>query len=252
VNLVRDTLLIFGQQLRLALRNPAALIVGLVQPVLYLAFFGPLLNNLKGSGFPAGESWRFYVPGLMVQLGLFGAAFVGFSVITDWRSGVIERMRVTPVVRTALLLGRVLRDAVVLVIQAVLLTLAGLAFGFRAPLAGVLITLGFVVLLALSLSSASYAVALVTRNEQALAPMLNTVILPLTLVSGIFLPMSLAPSWLNAVSKATPFRYVIDAMRGADAGQYATATMLEGILIAVGLAAVCMVLATRSFARETA
>jgi ABC-2 type transport system permease protein len=252
VNLVQDTLLIFGQQLRLALRNPAALIVGLVQPILYLAFFGPLLNNLTNSGFPAGESWRFYVPGLMVQLGLFGAAFVGFSVITDWRSGVIERMRVTPVTRTALLLGRVLRDAVVLVTQAVLLILAGIAFGFRAPVAGVFITLGFVVLLALSLSSASYAVALVTRNEQALAPMLNTVILPLMLVSGIFLPMTLAPSWLNAVSRATPFRYVIDAMRGAVAGQYATATMLEGTLVAVGLAAVCMVLASRSFARETA
>jgi ABC-2 type transport system permease protein len=108
-----------------------------------------------------------------------------------------------------------------------------------------------VVLLALSLSSASYAVALVTRNEQALAPLLNTVILPLTLVSGIFLPMALAPSWLNAVSRATPFRYIIDAMRGAVAGHYATATMLEGSLIAVGLAAVCLTLAGRSFARET-
>jgi ABC-2 type transport system permease protein len=63
--------------------------------------------------------------------------------------------------------------------------------------------------------------------------------------------MTLAPSWLDAVSRATPFRYVIDAMRGAVAGQYATATMLEGTLIAVGLAAVCMALARRSFARET-
>jgi ABC-2 type transport system permease protein len=251
MNLVRDTLLIFGQQMRLAVRNPAALIVGLVQPILYLAFFGPLLNKLNGPGFPADNTWRFYVPGLMVQLGLFGAAFVGFAIITDWRTGVIERMRVTPVTRTALLLGRVLRDAVVLVLQAVLLTLAGVGFGFRAPIGGVLIALGFVVLLALSLSSASYAIALVTRNEQALAPLLNTVIVPLMLVSGIFLPMSLAPAWLDGVSRATPFRYVIDAMRGAVAGQYATSTMLEGVLVAVGLAAVCMTLASRSFARET-
>src|SRR3954454_14331628 len=108
---VRDTLLIFRRQLRLTLRNPVWVVIGLIQPFLYLAFFGPLLKNVAGApGFPEGSAWQVFVPGLLVQLGLFGTALVGFGIIAEYRAGVIERMRVTPVSRLALLLGRVLRD----------------------------------------------------------------------------------------------------------------------------------------------
>src|SRR5499427_8085926 len=76
-----DTWLIFRRQIRLSLRNPAWVIIGLVQPILYLAFFGPLLSMVAAgsvAGFPPGNSYSFFVPGLLIQLGLFGAAFVGF------------------------------------------------------------------------------------------------------------------------------------------------------------------------------
>ncbi len=111
----KDTTLIFRRQLTLLARNPVWVFVGLMQPILYLAFFGPLLTRIVSvRGFPSGNAWQVFVPGLLVQLGLFGAAFVGFTIIAEWRNGVIERMRVTPVSRLALLLGRVLRDVVVL------------------------------------------------------------------------------------------------------------------------------------------
>ena len=172
----RDTFLIFRRQLRLSLRNPAWVIIGLIQPILYLLFFGPLLTKIAGGGlpgFPPGNSYSFFVPGLLIQLGLFGASFVGFTIIADWQAGVIERFRVTPVSRTALLAGRVLRDVVTLLVQAVVLVLAGLAFGMRAPVPGVLIGLGFVAVVAVSLSAMSYAVGLLIKNEDALAPLMN-------------------------------------------------------------------------------
>ena len=142
-----DTMLIFRRQLRLSLRNPAWVIIGLIQPILYLAFFGPLLAKIAiggVGGVPPNNPYSFFVPGLLIQLGLFGAAFVGFTIIADWRAGVIERFRVTPVSRMALLAGRVLRDVLTLTVQAIVLVLAGPAFGLRAPLAGVLIGLCFV------------------------------------------------------------------------------------------------------------
>src|SRR5512142_3323767 len=108
-------MIVFRRAMRLSLRNPVWVIIGLFQPLLYLALFGPLLQRLtRLPGFPHGSSWRVLVPGLLVQLGIFGAAFVGFGLIEEMRSGVIERMRVTPASRTALLAGRVLRDVVVL------------------------------------------------------------------------------------------------------------------------------------------
>jgi ABC-2 type transport system permease protein len=192
------------------------------------------------------------VPGLLIQLGLFGAAFVGFSIISDWRAGVIERFRVTPVSRLALLSGRVLRDVVTLLVQAVVLILAGVAFGLRAPLAGVLIGLGFIAVVAVSLSALSYTVGLLLKSEDALAPLVNMIVVPLTLLSGIMLPLTLGPGWLQGIARATPFRYIINAMREAFQGVYATTIMLEGTCVAVGLAAICLWAASRAFVRENA
>jgi ABC-2 type transport system permease protein len=248
-----DTWLIFSRQLRLSLRNPAWVIIGLIQPILYLAFFGPLLSKIAQAGalgVPASNPYSFFVPGLLIQLGLFGAAFVGFTIISDWRAGVIERFRVTPVSRIALLSGRVLRDVVTLTVQAIVLVLAGVAFGLRAPLGGVLISLGFVAIVAVSLSAVSYATGLLLKSEDALAPLLNMIMVPLMLLSGIMLPMTLGPYWLRIASKCTPFGYIINAMRGAFAGHYLTTIMLEGICVAVGLAALCLSLASRAFMKE--
>jgi ABC-2 type transport system permease protein len=248
---LRDTMLIFRRQLQLSLRNPVWVIVGLIQPILYLAFFGPLLRGMAGiPGFPAGNAWQVYVPGLLVQLGLFGSAFVGFAIIAEWRAGIIERMRVTPVSRLALLLGRVLRDVLVLLVQAVVLVVAGVAFGLRAPVLGLVIGLGFVVLLAVSLSSLSYAAGLVTKSEDAFAPMLNMVTVPLLLLSGILLPMSLGPPWLDVVSRANPFRYIVEAMREVFLGNYATAVVVEGVLVALALAVASVAIGTRTFFKE--
>ena len=255
MSFARDTLLIFRRQLKLSLRNPAWVIIGLIQPILYLAFFGPLLSKVAAgavAGFPGGNSYSFFVPGLLIQLGLFGAAFVGFTIIADWRYGVIERLRVTPVSRLAILSGRVLRDVVTLLAQAVVLILAGIAFGMRAPLGGLLVGLLFIGVVAISLSAISSPVGLLTKSEDVLAPAINMVVVPLMLLSGIMLPMTLGPGWLQGIARATPFRYIIDAMRGAFAGHYLTTVMLEGLLVAVGLAAACLWIAGRAFIRENA
>jgi ABC-2 type transport system permease protein len=246
-----DTLLIFRRQMQLSLRNPVWIVIGLIQPVLYLAFFGPLLRGMAGMpGFPTGNAWQVYVPGLLVQLGLFGSAFVGFAIIGEWRLGIVERMRVTPVSRLALLLGRVLRDVLVLLIQAVMLIVAGVAFGLRAPFLGIVIGLAFVVLLSVSLSSLSYAAGLAIKSEDAFAPLLNMITVPLMLLSGILLPMSLAPVWLNALSRANPFRYIVDAMRDVFLGNYATTVVAEGVVVALALAAASVVIGTRTFFKE--
>ena len=112
-----------------------------------------------------------------------------------------------------------LRDVVTLLVQAVVLILAGVAFGLRAPLAGVLIGLGFIAVVAVSLSALSYTVGLLLKSEDALAPLINMIVVPLTLLSGIMLPLTLGPGWLQGIARATPFRYIIDAMRAGLPGR---------------------------------
>src|SRR5579859_162078 len=126
---LRDIWIVFVHHLGIFIRNPAWVVIGLVQPALYLILFAPLLKSLTGvPGFPHGGAYNVFVPGLLVQMGLFGAAGVGFSLIADLRAGVIERMRVTPVSRLALLLGRSLRDILNIVLQCALLVVIALPF----------------------------------------------------------------------------------------------------------------------------
>ena len=179
MSFARDTLLIFRRQLKLSLRNPAWVIIGLTQPVLYLILMGPLLTHLPAQalGTTTGNAYDFFVPGLLIQLGLFGSTFVGFTIIADWRAGIVERFRVTPVSRLAIMAGRVLRDAVTLVVQALVLVLVGLAFGLRAPVGAVLFGFVFIVLVAIGLASVSYAAGLLLKSEDAFAPMVNTIVI---------------------------------------------------------------------------
>ncbi|MBU6530215.1 ABC transporter permease [Streptomyces sp. NPDC057245] len=243
--LLHDTGLIYGRYLRQSLRSRFALLFGVLMPLLYLLFFGPLLTGLPLGG--QGTSWQVLVPGLLLQLGLFGASFAGFSLIVENSQGVVERMRVTPVSRLALLLGRVLRDATVFAFQAVLLVLAALVMGLRAPLPGVLIGFAFVALLTVSLASLSYALAMKVRTPQEFGPTINALTMPSMLLSGLMLPMSLGPAWLDVLSRLMPFRHLVDAMRDAYVGSYATAHMLYGVLVGLALTALAVTVGTRVF-----
>src|SRR5438094_3248508 len=98
MKVLRDTWLVFNRYLGLLLHNPAWIVVDVVQPLLYLLLFAPLLTTIASMpGFPPGGAYNVFVPGLLIQLGLFGSAGVGFSLIGEVRYGVLERLRVTPV-----------------------------------------------------------------------------------------------------------------------------------------------------------
>jgi ABC-2 type transport system permease protein len=245
-----DTGLIFGRYVRQTLRSRISLIFGLLQPMLYLAFFGPLLEDVRLGG--DGDSWQTLVPGLLVQLGLFSAAFAGFGIIMEKQLGVIERMRVTPVSRLALLLGRVLRDAAQLLVQSLILVLCGVAFGLRAPVLGVAIGFLFVATLGISLASLSYAFAMRVNTVQEFAPIINSFSLPAMLLSGILLPMALAPAWLDVISHFVPFRYIVDAVRAGFVGDYGSGDVALGALVTAALAAGALTLGTQLFRRAGA
>jgi len=253
MKLLRDIWLIFGRYFGIFLRNPAWVAIGVVQPALYLLLFAPLLRSVASvPGFPSGGPYNVFVPGLLVQLGMFGAAGVGFGLIAELRVGVVERLRVTPVSRLALLLGRALRDIVVLLIQAVILIVVALPFGLNIDLEGVLVVLGLVALIGLAIASIAYAAALWLRSEDSYAPLIFTATLPLLLLSGVLLPMSLAPEWLRVIASINPLAYAVDAARAVFNGQLDDLSVLKGVAIMSVLALISTVVAARQFGRAIA
>jgi ABC-2 type transport system permease protein len=249
MKLARDTWLIFQRQMMLVLRNPVWLIVGIIQPLFYLLLFGPLLKPALQVQTNA-EAYRIFVPGLLVLLAIFGSAFVGFGLIAELRAGVIERSRVTPVSRLALLLGRSLRDVVQLLVQAVLITIIALFFGLSVNIGDLLLAYVLLGLIALMLSAVSNAVALKLRSEDALAPLLNTVAQPIMLTAGILLPLAAAPLWLRRVADVNPFSWAVDGVRALFDGRTGDdAVWQSGIIIAV-LTGLAVLWAARSFAKS--
>jgi len=238
MTMLRDTRLMFMRNAQHTLKSPIFVFVSMFQPLMYLVLFMPLLNSLGGvPGLPIGKTVDVFIPGLLVLQALFGTAFVGFSLIDDIRSGVIERFLVTPVKRPAILLGRVLRDAVVLLLQCVLITLVAIPFGLSVNLGGFLLSLLLYALIGVTMASVSYGFALIYKIEDPLAPTLNTITLPVSLLSGIILPLALAPLWLQDLAKINPFSYAVDATRALFAGDFQSVGVVQGFAV-IGILAV--------------
>ncbi|MBV8084016.1 MAG: ABC transporter permease [Chloroflexi bacterium] len=253
MKVLRDTGLVFQRYLGLLLRNPAWVVIGVVQPLLYLVLFAPLLKSIASMpGFPEGGAYNVFLPGLLIQLGLFGATGVGFSLIAEVRYGVMERLRVTPVSRFALLLGRALRDILTITIQALLLVALSLPFGLSIHPLGLLIMLALLALIGLLFASIAYSLALWLRSEDAYAPLIFTSTLPLLLLSGVLLPLSFAPGWLKAIAAANPLAYAVDAARAIFNNHLADPSVSTGVILLAVLAAIGLGIGARSFGRAVA
>jgi len=243
--LLRDSWLVFGRSMQLTLRQPVWVVVMLMQPLYFLLLFGPLLKPIFGN-----NAYQIFVPALLVMLAMFSTMFVGFGLIAELRAGVIERMRVTPVSRFALLLGRAGRDVAVLLFQAVVLVVLAIPFGLSVKVGPLLLTLALLALIGLLCTSLSYAVSLILRSEDALAPLANAVSQPLLLLSGILLPLSLAPDWLRTIAKFNPFSWAVDASKALFAGKTADDSIWQSGIILVLLAVLAMFWSARQFARS--
>jgi ABC-2 type transport system permease protein len=230
--LARDTYTVFARAMRMSLRNPAWLVISLLQPVLYIVLFGPLLEPLSGQ-LGSGNAYQLFVPGILVQLGIFGALFVGFGLIAEYRAGVIESQRV------------------VLLVQGTLLVLVSIPLGLRAPVLGVVLTLVVIALLGAAFASVSYALALTLKSEDAFAPLLNAVVLPVLLLSGILLPMTLAPDWLQAVSDVNPLKHVVSGARAFFDGDYGSSTAWWGAGLTVAMGVLGWLFGVRRFRQES-
>jgi ABC-2 type transport system permease protein len=250
--MLTETFVIFQRQMRILLRNPVWVFFGLTQPILYLVLFGPLLTRVRGGGLGGDAAWRVFVPGLLMQLGIFGAGFAGFGIIQELREGVIERQRVTPASRLALILGRTLQNMVTIAVQSILLCLVAIPFGLRPTWGGVAASIVMISVLAIGISAFSYAMGLILKDEDAFAPFIQSVSLPLLLLSGVFLPMSLAPNWLHDLSRVNPLTYVVEGSRALFAGHFGDSNVYAGIGVAVVMGALLAWWGTRTFQRQSA
>lgn len=253
MKIFRDIYLMFKRKLMETLRNPVFLVMMLLTPIMYLALFSPLLKKLTGvPGFTSGSVLDVFVPGLLVIIAFMGGLFAGYNMIDELRNGVVERFRVTPTSRFALLAGRVLRDTLNVLVTVTFFSLISMPFGFHVHIWGFLILLLLVALVIIATSSLGNALGLILQDEERLSPIVQGLNLPILLLSGVLLPMTLAPKWLQTVADFNPLFYVVQASRLLAAGNIWNAQTGYAFLYMVPLTVIVLIWATNAFRRAIA
>ena len=250
-SIVTDTSIVLTRELRPLTRDPFSLVFTLVQPLVFLALFGPLLSQV--TGLPTDSSLQWFVPGIIVMSTLFGASTTGSGLLMEMQTGSHERMLVTPLRRPSLLLGRALKEMVPVAAQSVVIVLVTIPFGFEPSLAGAVLGLVLVATFAVGLGALSHALALAVRsNEWLFWGVQQTLLFPLLLLSGMLLPVDGGPAWLETASRFNPLTHVVDAERALFAGDLTDAAVAAGAVAAVLTAAVGLTVGIRAMRHDAA
>lgn len=231
-------------------RQPWYIAITLAQPVIWLVLFGGLFRRVvEIPGFSAPSYLVFLVPGIIVMSSLFSNGWSGMGIIEDLDRGVVDRLLVSPVRRSALLTGRLIMQAVTVAIQSAIIVGIAVVMGarFDGGPAGLAVLLGVSVVLGVSIASLSHALALTIRREESVIAASQFVVLPTTFASSAFMASDLAPDWIRRVAAVNPVNWATEA------GRWAVSVDPDWAAIGVrsaGLAAVALlasVLATRAF-----
>ncbi|GGD45084.1 transport permease protein [Microbacterium faecale] len=247
--LVRDSRHVLIRELKPVVRDPFSLIFSLLQPLVFLGLFAPLLVGEIGGSTP--ETLRWFVPGVLVMLVLFGTGAIGSNLQYEMSTGSHERTLVAPLSRPALLIGRALKEIAPIIVQALLIALIAWPFGFTADPMGLVIGLVLLAVFGVGLGALSYSLALASkRREWLFWGVQQTLIFPLLILSGMLLPLEEAPAWMRAVAAVNPVRWVVDAERALIAGDFLDPSVAWGALSAAAVAAMGLAIGVGAIRRR--
>ena len=213
--------------LRALLRQPAFVVITLVQPLIWLLLFGALFKAVTQiPGFEQDSYIDYLTPGIVVMLAVSSAGWTGMGFIEDINRGVMDRMLVTPAWRGAFNLGSVAQCVLSVVIQT--LIIVGLALILGADVGNVPLLLLVAALLAAAFASLSNGLGVLTRQRETLIGAVSLLLLPLTFLSGALMPLQLAPEWIRTVAKFNPVDWAAVAARSTDFGRLG---LLAGLVV---------------------
>lgn len=197
-------------------RTPAAVLPSLLISGFFLFIYEATLGNAADSipGLSSGGYLAFILPLSIVSASLSGAGVAGQNLVRDIENGYFDKLLLTPISRSALLLGQIIAGAMVLVLQTIIIIGVGLLMGLNSATgpAGLLAVVGFAVLLGTGFAGFTVGVALRTGSAAATQGA-NFIFFPLTFLTATFVPVELLGGWLKTAAKLNPITYILDAMR---------------------------------------
>lgn len=239
-------------EIRKLRHDPLELFMRAVQPTLWLVVFGQVMARLRGVPTGGLPYLDFMAPGILAQSVLFIAIFYGVSAIRERDLGVLNKYLVSPISRTALVLGKAVSAAARALSQAVIVYALAMLLGIHAVwrpwnVAGVL---AFVVMGSAVFSTISLAIACLVKSHERVMGMGQVMTMPLFFASNAIYPVVLMPAWLRSIAAFNPLTYEVDGLRALMVRGGASALGLgRDALILAAFVAVLVALTTRLYPR---
>jgi ABC transporter DrrB family efflux protein len=237
-------------------RIPQQLFFSSVQPIMFVLLFRYAFGGAIQLPVPNLDYVDFLIPGIFVQVVIFGVVATAVGLADDMTKGLVERFRSLPMARSAVLVGRTTADLCRNVFVVALMTGVGYLVGFRVQtdLLGYFAGVAIVLLFGYSLLWGSAIIGLASPNSETAQLMIFPAVFPLVFASSAFVPVQTMPGWLQAFANNQPVTHVVNATRGliADAppaliGGSTTEAVLKALAWSVGLLAVLAPLAVRRY-----
>jgi ABC-2 type transport system permease protein len=157
----------------------------------------------------------FFTAAVIIQTIASSALQAGIGLVNDFDNGFLDKMRVAPISKSAILFGKLFSDAISTMIQVVIILLIGLALGVSVAsgVLGVLIILVIAASFGIAWSGISLFVALTSKSSQTTLSVGLLTTFPLLFLSASVMPLELLPSWVQQVAKVNPFTYIAQAFQ---------------------------------------
>ena len=194
-------------------RVPEVLVFVVISPIMFVLLFAFVFG---GSIDIQGGNYReFLIAGIFAQTVIFGATFTGAGLAEDMQKGIIDRFRVLPMSRSAVVAGRTASDVIYNLISLTIMSLSGLLVGWRIRGSVGDAIMGFVLLLlfAYAFSWVMAFVGLLVPSPEVINNASFMVIFPLTFIANTFVPSENLPTALRHFAEWNPVSAVTQAVR---------------------------------------
>jgi ABC-2 type transport system permease protein len=253
---VRETGWMTQRQFLAVAKQPAYVVITLVQPVIWLFLFGGLFRRVvELPGFGSASYLDYLVPGVIVMSAVSANMWAGMGTLEEIERGTLNRFLITPVHRSALLNANVLMQALTTAFQSVVIILLGWAGGAAYPggALGLLVLVVAASVLGTVFGAFSNALGMLVRQRESIIGINTFLLLPLTFLSSAFMASALMPHWMQVVARFNPVNWALEAGRSAMRAQPDWWSVLShgGWLLLLAAAAVGLSLRTfRSYQRS--
>jgi ABC-2 type transport system permease protein/oleandomycin transport system permease protein len=250
VGAVSDTVAMTGRNLITLRRVPQLLVFSTIQPVIFVLLFVYVFGGAVQNAFDLPYV-DYLIPGIFVQMTVFGAMGTAVGLAADVKSGLLERFQALPMARSAVLAGRTTADVVRNVFVMTLVSGVGFLVGFRVhtDALGYLAGVGLVLLFGYSLSWVFATVGLAVKDPETAQAAAFPIMAPLVFASSVFVPVSEMPSWLQPFAEHQPVSVVASAARALMIGTPNDRYVMTALLWIVGIVVVAAPIAVRRYRR---